>query len=86
MTPWWSGPQLGPLPPVAVWINALGYLTTAVAFVVLMVKVGEMESDVETALTLALGLLVGFMWGVLLPIGLLWLLLWGVVKLARRLR
>jgi hypothetical protein len=68
-----------------VWINVLCYAVTAVGFFFTVVKFGDFDSDPELAAFLGLSFLIGFLWVAILPFGLLWLFLWGVVRLARSL-
>jgi hypothetical protein len=77
-----SGPGCGPFPPVALWINVLGYLIVFAAWMAVFIRQG-LDSDWELTAFAALGLVIAVCWAVILPVVLVFCILFLGIKAVR---
>ena len=78
-----SGPGFGPFPPIALWINILGYMVIFTAWIAVIMPQGDIENDLALAGFLSVGLLISCMWAVLLPMLAVFVAVWGSIKVLR---
>lgn len=76
----------GPLPPVGIWLNLLGYLITVVPLIYGLTKSEMIDSDCEMAFAILICMCLGLLWVLLIPCGILFGIIFFSIKGIRKLK